>query len=68
MLGWQLGFHLMQEQGHLVQQALGRTRVLDDDGLREAAQVLLFVARQGPARVDDNRRERHAVLLGHLLK
>ena len=57
---------LVQEQRHLVEQPLGRARVLDDDRLREAPQPLLLVARQRAAGVDDDRRERHVVLLGHL--
>src|SRR5258707_3105902 len=41
VLGRQLGLHLVQEQRDLVEQALGRARVLDDDGLGKAPQLLL---------------------------
>ena len=57
-LGRQRRLDLVQEQRHLVEQALGRARALDDDRLRVAAQPLLFVARQRAAGVDDDRRER----------
>ena len=58
----------MQKQRDLVQQPLGRARVLDDDGFREAPQPLFLVARQCAAGVDDDRRERHVLLLRHLLQ
>ncbi len=61
-------FDLVKEQRHLVEQPLRRPRVLDDDRLREAAELLLLVASQRAPGVDDDGWKRHLVLLGHLLE
>jgi hypothetical protein len=58
----------MQEQRDLVEQTLGRARALDDDRAGEAPQLLLFIASQRAARVNDHGRKGVLLLLGHLLQ
>ncbi len=58
----------MEKESHLIQQPLGRTHILDDDGAREAAQLLFLIARERAARIDDDGRKRHLLSLGHALE
>ena len=64
----QLRFDLMQKQRDLIQQPFRRARVLDDDRAGEAPERVLFIARERLTGIDDDRREGHIVLLGHLLE
>ena len=68
VVGRQGGLHLVQKQRDLVQQPLGRARVLDDDRLGKAPQPLLFVARERAAGVDDDWWKSDFLVLGHLLQ
>ena len=51
----QVGLDTMEEQRRLVEQALGRTYVLDDHRLRQPVQLGVLRARQLAPRVDDDR-------------
>ena len=64
----QLPFDAMKEERRLVEQPLGRARVLDDDRLRELLQLRLLIACQLLAGVDDHRDRRVPVVLLELLE
>ena len=58
----------MQKQRDFIQQPLRRACTLDDDGSRKAPQLLLFIPRQRPPGIDDDRRERSVFPPGHFLE
>lgn len=55
-----VGLDLMQEQGHFVEQPLGRTNVFDDDGFDYFFEPAFFLLGEFPGGIHNNRQRTQA--------